>query len=372
MFYSEIGIKKIKKQINGKKIKKVFVIAGKKSFYSSGSDKIIRNLIRSTKIKVFLKNSKFPEINELKKILFNIRKFNPDLILAIGGGSVLDYGKISSVYFNTKNIKEKILKSNFTSSKKIPLLAIPTTAGSGAEVTSNAVIYIKKIKYSIENKVLKPNFYLLVPHIIQKLKMEIKSHSSFDAFAQSIESLLSRRSNSKSISYAKKSLKILGKNFISYIRKPNKNNSYQMCLAANYSGRAINISKTTAPHALSYPFTSYYGISHGHAVSLTINEFLKFNYLNIHLADSKLDLKKRYNILFKSTNTKNIDELLRYVSKLKKIAKLETDFKKLKIRLNNSLNKILSGVNLQRLSNNPVKLNKYDIKVLLKSKFYSK
>ena len=76
--------------------------------------------------------------------------------------------------------------------------------------------------------------------------------------------------------------------------------------------------------------------------------------------------------MFKSTNTKNIDELLRYVSKLKKIAKLETDFKKLKIRLNNSLNKILSGVNLQRLSNNPVKLNKYDIKVLLKSKFYSK
>ena len=90
------------------------------------------------------------------------------------------------------------------------------------------------------------------------------------------------------------------------------------------------------------------------------------------MADSKLDLKKRYNILFKSTNTKNIDELLRYVSKLKKIAKLETEFKKLKIRLNNSLNKILSGVNLQRLSNNPVKLNKYDIKVLLKSKFYSK
>ena len=76
--------------------------------------------------------------------------------------------------------------------------------------------------------------------------------------------------------------------------------------------------------------------------------------------------------MFKSTNTKNIDELLRYVNKLKKIAKLETDFKKLNIRLNNSLNKILSGVNLQRLSNNPVKLNKYDIKVLLKSKFYSK
>ena len=52
-----------------------------------------------------------------------------------------------------------------------------------------------------------------------------------------------------------------------------------MCLAANLSGKAISISKTIAPHAVSYPFTSYYGISHGHAVSLTLEKFLKFNFV---------------------------------------------------------------------------------------------
>ena len=70
-----------------------------------------------------------------------------------------------------------------------------------------------------------------------------------------------------------------------------------MCLAANLSGKAINISKTTAPHAVSYPFTSYFGVSHGHAVSLTLN---KFYYLIIkyHNCSQDFDLKKDLKFYF--------------------------------------------------------------------------
>ena len=66
----------------------------------------------------------------------------------------------------------------------------------------------------------------------------------------------------------------------------------KMCIAANLSGEAISISKTTAPHALSYPFTSYFGIPHGHAVSLTLNKFLKFNFKNLKSSVSSFDLNK--------------------------------------------------------------------------------
>ena len=66
----------------------------------------------------------------------------------------------------------------------------------------------------------------------------------------------------------------------------------KMSIAANLSGKAISISKTTAPHALSYPFTSYFGIPHGHAVSLTLNDFLKFNYEHLKYSVSNFDLKK--------------------------------------------------------------------------------
>ena len=66
-----------------------------------------------------------------------------------------------------------------------------------------------------------------------------------------------------------------------------------MSLAANLSGKAISIARTTAPHALSYPFTSLYNVSHGHAVSLTFTEIIKFNYENMRRAKPNINLKKK-------------------------------------------------------------------------------
>ena len=84
-----------------------------------------------------------------------------------------------------------------------------------------------------------------------------------------------------------------------------------MLKAANYSGKAINITKTTAPHAVSYPFTAHYGISHGHAVALTFNDFMKFNFENTEKSITKFSLKGRMKILFKLTETQNLTELIK-------------------------------------------------------------
>ena len=91
-----------------------------------------------------------------------------------------------------------------------------------------------------------------------------------------------------------------------------------MLIASNLAGKAINISKTTAPHAVSYPFSTLFGISHGHAVSLTFEKFLFFNYQNINFSSSNFNLKKRYQIIFKSFNVKNINELCNKIKFIKK------------------------------------------------------
>ena len=104
------------------------------------------------------------------KIIQNIKKFQPDLILAIGGGSVLDYAKIANVLANSENIISEIKHSNYEIKKFTKLVAIPTTAGSGAEVTSNAVIYIDNIKYSIENDKLIPDYFFSSRDIISGSK----------------------------------------------------------------------------------------------------------------------------------------------------------------------------------------------------------
>ena len=172
-----------------------------------------------------------------------------------------------------------------------------------------------------------------------------------------MESLISKKSNDKSVVFAKKSLRISLKYYLDFLKKPNNENTSAMCLAANLSGEAISISKTTAPHAVSYPFTSIYNISHGHAVSLTLNKFLKFNHSNMLSAKCNFDLKSRYKIMFDLTNTQSI----------KKEAKLENDLMKLGINIKKDYSNIISGVNILRLSNNPVELKKEDIKEIIQS-----
>ena len=83
----------------------------------------------------------------------------PDIIIAIGGGCVMDLAKISSNFKSDKHLIKRLLNNDFNKKKTI-VLAIPTTAGSGAEVTSNAVIYINGLKYSIEGEEIRPNYFV--------------------------------------------------------------------------------------------------------------------------------------------------------------------------------------------------------------------
>ena len=143
-----------------------------------------------------------------------------------------------------------------------------------------------------------------------------------------------------------------------------------MAEAACYSGKAINITKTTAPHAVSYPLTAHFNLSHGHAVSITLNDFLKFNYEKAKFSQSVFNLKERYNLIFSLTKTNNMHELDKYLNYLKSKVKLEQNFLKLGININKKLDLILEGVNVLRLKNNPVKLDKSDLaKVFLNKKW---
>ncbi len=349
-----------------KKFEKVLIIAGKKSFKSSGAEKLINKYFKQKKLSFFFKISKYPDFAELKKILLTIKKDLPNLIIAIGGGSVLDYAKIANVLIDNNNLQKEIENSNYKIKDKFAkLIAIPTTAGSGAEVTSNAVIYIDKKKYSIENKKLLPDKFFLVPELVKNANLEIKASAGFDAIAQAIESLMSKKSNSESVFYAEKSLSLSLRHFIDFLKNSNYENSSAMCLSSNLAGKAINISKTTAPHAVSYPFTILYNISHGHAVSLTLNQFLKYNYTNIKKANCNFNLKERFEILFNLTNTKDFYSFDRYLFNLKKEANLEGNFKKLNIDIEKDYVNFVSGINVLRLANNPVAIKPDDLKKII-------
>jgi alcohol dehydrogenase class IV len=358
-------IVELKKFIDDKTFKKIFIIAGNQSYNLSGLKKFFLT-IKNKNIKFFFKVRPYPEYSELMQITKNIELFSPDLIIAAGGGSVMDYAKIANVINPNSSLVENIKNSSCKLKKENrKLLAIPTTAGSGAEVTSNAVIYINGIKYSIEGELIKPDYFFLIPDFIIGASSKIKASAGFDAIAQAIESLMSRKSNGDSVEFAKKSLNLSLKHFISFVMKPNQENTCAMSLAANLSGKAISISKTTAPHAVSYPFTALFNISHGHAVSLTLSKFMIFNFKKISYSNVDFDLNNRFNILFDLTKTKNIEDFNSFLINTTKEANLETNFKKLGIDINSSISKILTDINDQRLSNNPVIVDKEIVKKIL-------
>ena len=364
LFFSSINDLKI--FLKDKSFKNIYILAGNNSYEKSGAKNILKNFLEGKNIKFFFKKNFYPVIEELNIIISEIKKFNPDLIISVGGGSVLDYAKIANSLYDSKNLISEIKNSNYKINKRLTkLLAIPTTAGSGAEVTSNAVIYINNVKFSVEGDLIKPNFFFLIPELVIGASNKIKSSAGFDAIAQAIESIISKKSNEQSIIFAQKSLKISLKYYLEFLKKPNEENTSAMCTAANLSGEAISISKTTAPHAVSYSFTSLYGISHGHAVSLTLNKFLMYNFNNIYKANCDFNLNDRYKILFNLTNTKNILELNEALSKIKLEANLENDFKVLGIDLKNDFSKFIEGVNISRLSNNPIKLDYSDLKNII-------
>ena len=327
------------------------------------SKKYFLPIIKNNEVNFFFKKNSFPELGEFNKLCKLCKKLRPKLIIGIGGGASIDYAKLTGLlYDKTKSLKN-IIKNpeKIINPKKIKTLIMPTTAGSGAEVTTFATLFVKSKKYSIAHKYIKPDYYILFPKFINKSPKYIKASSGMDTICQATESLLSLNSSKKSALYSVKSLKLAFKNIKKFVRSKNIKTSKNMSLAANYSGKAINIAKTNGPHAVSYYFSTYHGLSHGHAVSLTINSFLYFNYMNIEKSKTKFSLKKRYNILFRLTKSKNINELNKYYEKLIKDLNIEIKFKKLNINLNKELKKIVKETNLERLVNNPVKVNENNL-----------
>ena len=351
----------ILKYINDKSFKKIFVLCGKKSFVNSGAENLLKN-IGNKEIKLFYKKSEIPILEELIEIIKDIKNFKPDLFLAIGGGAVIDYAKIANVVDIRPDLAELIVNYTYPFKKKYTKLAvIPTTAGSGAEVTSNAVIYVDGIKHSFESELLIPDHFFLIPEFLISAPNKIKASSGFDAIAQALESLVSRKSNDKSVEYASKSLRVSVNSFISFINEPNMKNATEMSIASNLAGKAISISKTTAPHAASYPFTSLFNISHGHAVSLFFEKFFKFNYDNIDKSETSFDLKKRFDLIFNLFDVQEINGFNSKISLIKKKANLEDDLTKFNIDIIKSSDDVLKGINLLRLGNNPVKIDGKDI-----------
>ena len=191
-----------------------------------------------------------------------------DGLISIGGGSCMDTAKAVKARLNTGS-EEALKSSRLESRTACPHIAIPGTAGTGSEATQFAVVYVNGKKVSLDHTNLRPDGVILDAALLDSLPAYHKKSCALDALAQGIESYWSRRANDDSKGHA--FLAIIGvlDNLKAYL-EGDPHAASEMLDASFQSGKAIQITRTTAAHAMSYRLTKTMGIAHGHACMLTL------------------------------------------------------------------------------------------------------
>ena len=209
-----------------------------------------------------------------------------DSILAVGGGSAIDVAKCIKLAVLAKEGSAALIPPLVSliqpiDGAKIPFIAIPTTAGTGSESTHNAVMYYNGVKQTVTNDGVLPDYAVLEPSVLKTLPLYQKKCTMMDALCQGIESWWSVNSTDESKEYSRKAVELIMANWRKYIVENDEEAAAMIMLAANYSGRAINIAQTTAAHAMSYKITSMFNLPHGHAVAICLPEVWEYMIDNI-------------------------------------------------------------------------------------------
>ena len=285
-----------------------------------------------------------------------------DTIIAVGGGSAIDVAKCIKLAVLAKEGNAAIIPPLVGTrvecdGTKLPFVAIPTTAGTGSESTHNAVMYYEGAKQTVTNDGVLPDYAVLEPSVLKTLPLYQKKCTMMDALCQGIESWWSVNSTEESYEYSRKTVELIMANWRKYIFENDDEAAAQIMLAANYGGRAINITQTTAAHAFSYKITSMYKLPHGHAVAVCLPEIWDYmtNHMN-RVVDTRgqMYLDRIFTEIARAMGPGMIRMAIAKFRQMMKDMQLENPMSTNKVE---DIKVLTGSVNPVRLKNNPIALD---------------
>lgn len=357
------SLKKLAELIAKYDSKKIMLITGKESYFASGAAAIIDEILSSNSVTRYSDFEVNPKIEDAERGVAIARENDVDLIVGVGGGSPMDMAKLIKAFYNTPENSAALVRGEIEMSKTdIPLVVVPTTAGSGSEATHFAVAYIGKEKHSLASPYLLPNGVILDGNLLSSSTPYQRAVNGLDALSQAIESAWAAGSTEESREYSFDAIERLVVDLPAVVADTADSDAFQsIMVASNLAGRAINISKTTAAHAWSYAFTGYHGVPHGHAVWLTLPKIFQ-----IH-AEAKGDqitdprgeahVSMVLNRVMTILGIKSAKDSAEFLNDFLVSIGIEPSMKAMGAK-NVEQRKFLSEqVNLERMSNNPVALD---------------
>ena len=221
-----------------------------------------------------------PVYGDAQKTVDAFLKSGADLIVAIGGGSVMDVAKLASIAATDAYTVHDLLDTPLLGKKTVASVMIPTTAGTGAEATPNSIVTVpeKQLKVGIVNPAMIADFVILDSDMTAQLPAHIAASTGVDALCHAIECYTSKKATPVSNLFALEALRLIFGNLEDACLMPDAAEAKKaMLLAAYYAGVAITASGTTAVHALSYPLGGRYHIPHGVANAMMLMPVMRFN-----------------------------------------------------------------------------------------------
>lgn len=221
-----------------------------------------------------------PTYAQAQKLVDQCKALKADFIVAIGGGSVMDTAKLASILMSDDITIKDLLENPLLGKKCCKVLSIPTTAGTGAEATPNAIVAVpeKELKVGIVNPAMISDYVILDGAMIKNLPRKLSAATGVDALAHAIECFTSNKATPFSDCFALRAFEMIMKNIVPACDDPNAMDAKnQMLIASFFAGVAITASGTTAVHALSYPLGGKYHIAHGVSNAILLTPVMRFN-----------------------------------------------------------------------------------------------
>jgi phosphonate metabolism-associated iron-containing alcohol dehydrogenase len=262
--------------------KKILLVTGSRAMKRYGVIDRMKEYLSSYNIILFSEVESNPAIETVERLVGSVKDSGIDLIIGLGGGSVIDVAKSTSILIrNNTPLREILRNEEGIVNKGLPFIAIPTTAGTGSEITRWATIWDRenKKKLSLIHEYMYPKIALLDPSLTLSLPGHLTAITGIDALSHAIEAYWSIYSNPDSDQHALQAISLINV-YLEKIYNDLKNIDYRekMLWASLQSGLAFTQTKTTAVHSVSYPITAYFNVPHSMACGILLPAFIEYNY----------------------------------------------------------------------------------------------
>ncbi len=255
---------------------KICIVTGKHFTRMHGYNERFKNVLKNRELFFYNKISPNPSIQEVQEGINYMKEIKPDIVIGFGGGSVMDAAKVMATLWKNEDITiEDVFYFNKTIGQKGSFyIAIPTTTGTGSEVTQYAVFTKGKDKHGIGNDNLFANIAFLTLEPVMKQSNELLIDSAIDALTHALEGYLSLRNKGMFDNMALRAIKLMMETLPSEVSLRTKSGMETIQSIATTAGLVIAQRGTTLLHAAGYPLTTEYNISHGRSNMLLLPAFL--------------------------------------------------------------------------------------------------